>query len=59
MRTKMRKVRPKTGLQHVHLLHNNAPAHKSSTVAQILNIKEGNDYLTSSVQDTKGKEGRT
>ena len=31
LRTKMRKVRPKTGLQHVHLLHDNAPAHKSST----------------------------
>ena len=26
----------KTGLQHVHLLHGNAPAHKYSTVAQFL-----------------------
>ena len=32
----MRKVCPKTGLQHVHLLHDNASAHKSSTVAQFL-----------------------
>ena len=27
---------PKTGLQHDHLLHDNAPAHKSSTVARFL-----------------------
>ena len=25
------KVRPNTGLQHAHLLHGNASAHKSST----------------------------
>ena len=31
--TKMRKVCTKTGLQHIHLLHDNTPAHKSSTVA--------------------------
>ena len=32
----MRKVHPKTSPQHTHLLHDNFPAHKSSTVAQFL-----------------------
>ena len=36
LRTKIRKVRTKTGLQHVHLLHYNASSHKSPTVAQFL-----------------------
>ena len=36
LRTKMSTERPKNSLQHVHLLHDNAPAHKSSTVAQVL-----------------------
>ena len=33
LRTKMRKVCAKTGLQHVHLLEDKAPAHKSWTIA--------------------------
>ena len=37
---KMRKKRPKTDLQHVHLLHDKAPAHKSSTVAQFLKFEK-------------------
>ena len=36
----MRKVRPNTGLQHVHLFDDNAPAHKSSTVAQFMKSKK-------------------
>ena len=32
----MRKVHPKTSPQHTHLLHDNFPANKSSTVAQFL-----------------------
>ena len=36
----MRKVRPKTGLHHVPLLHDNASAHKSSTVIQFLKSKK-------------------
>ena len=32
----MRKDRPKNSLQYVHLLHDNAPAHKSSTAAQFV-----------------------
>ena len=36
MRTKLRKVRPKTGLQHVHLLHDSAAADTPSTAAQFL-----------------------
>ena len=39
LQTKRRKERPKTGLKHVHLLHDNAPANKSSTVAQFLRLK--------------------
>ena len=38
----MRKLHPKTGLQHVHLLHDNAQAHKSSTVAQFLKSENVN-----------------
>ena len=40
LRTKMRKIRPKPGLQHVYLLHDNAPAHKSSTAAKILKYEK-------------------
>ena len=39
MRTKMRRVRPNTGLQHVHLLLDNAPAPKSSTFLLYLSGK--------------------
>ena len=42
MRTKMSKVHPTTGLQHVHLLRDNAPVHKSSTVTQCLKSKKAN-----------------
>ena len=42
MRTKMRKARPNTGLQHIHLLQDNAPVHKSSTVAQFLKFEKVN-----------------
>ena len=38
----MRKVCPKTSLQHVHLLHDNGPAHKSLTVAQFLKSEKVN-----------------
>ena len=39
LRTKLRKkTRPKPCLQHVHLLHDRAPAYKSSTVAKILSL---------------------
>ena len=34
LQTKMREVRPKRGLQHVNLIHDIAPAHKSLTVTQ-------------------------
>ena len=34
LRTKVRKIRPKTGLKHVLLLHDDALAHKSSAVVQ-------------------------
>ena len=36
LRTKMRKLRPNTSLQYVHLLHDNAPADTSSTLAPFL-----------------------
>ena len=39
LRTKLRKVRPKTDLQHAYLLYDNAVAHKSSTVAQLKSEK--------------------
>ena len=39
LQTKRRKERPKTGLKHVHLLYDNAPANKFSTVAQFLRLK--------------------
>ena len=42
MRTKIRTARPKTGLQHMHLLHNNFSAHKSLTVAQVLKSEKVN-----------------
>ena len=45
LRTKMRKVRPNTGLQYVHLLYDNAPAYKSSTVAQFLKSERVNVAL--------------
>ena len=38
--TKMRKVHPRTSLQHVLLLHDNAPALKATTVAQFLKSEE-------------------
>ena len=42
LRTNIREVCPKTGLQHVHLLHDNAPAHKSLTVAKFLKSEKVN-----------------
>ena len=42
LKNKTRKIRPKAGLQHVHLLHDNAPAHCSSAVAQLLKSEKVN-----------------
>ena len=47
MRTKMRKERPNTGLQHVHLLYDNAAVHKPSTVAQFMKPEKVNVLLHS------------
>lgn len=42
LRKKMRKLRPQTGLAYVNLLHDNAPAHKSSIVTDFLKSEKVN-----------------
>ena len=38
----MRNLRPKSGLQHVKLLHDNAPAHKASVVVDFFTSEKVN-----------------
>ena len=42
LRKNMRNLRPKSGLQHVKLLHDNAPAHKASVVVDFFTSENVN-----------------